>query len=187
MALSATKQAQARIAAGRLARERAGQEAIRRVAELEAVLRQIATPVPGVRLTASYLRRMAAEAVPEAKTEPDANAALRVENLPTYSDQAVRLAELEVALRALVDRCDGAEGIQPDGSNMDTCAAHAALGDFKPEGEVVDAELSDEQWAALPVLRVCPHGKTAGECNDCDVAADFAFDAAREDRAFGRR
>ncbi len=34
---------------------------------------------------------------------------------------------------------------------------------------------------------LCPHGNPAGECNDCDVASDFAFDAAREDRVFGRR
>lgn len=34
--------------------------------------------------------------------------------------------------------------------------------------------------------RQCPHGRVVGECNDCDVAADFAYDAAREDRVFGR-
>ncbi len=104
------------------------------------------------------------------------------------ADAVERADKLEAALRALVTRCDGAEGVRADGSNIDTCAAHATLGDFKPAlEEVVDAELSDEQLAALPVLRVCPHSKTAGECHDCDIAADFAFDAAREDRAFGRR
>lgn len=36
-------------------------------------------------------------------------------------------------LKALVERCDGEEGIQPDGSNMDTLAAHAAI--RKAEGE----------------------------------------------------
>jgi hypothetical protein len=34
---------------------------------------------------------------------------------------------LAAALKALVVRCDGAEGVQSDGSNMDTSAAHAAL------------------------------------------------------------
>jgi len=33
---------------------------------------------------------------------------------------------------------------------------------------------------------VCPHGESYGECNACDVAGDHAFDAAREDRIFGR-
>jgi hypothetical protein len=42
---------------------------------------------------------------------------------------------LRFELRALVTRCDGAEGVQPDGSNMDTSSAHAALGDFDEEGE----------------------------------------------------
>lgn len=31
------------------------------------------------------------------------------------------------ALRDLVRRCDGEEGVRPDGSNIDTRAAHAAL------------------------------------------------------------
>ncbi len=48
---------------------------------------------------------------------------LLTEGLPTYS-------ALAAALRALVDRCDGAEGVRADGSNIDTCAAHAVLGDF---------------------------------------------------------
>lgn len=28
----------------------------------------------------------------------------------------------------------------------------------------------------------CPHGKRVGECDDCDVQADLAYDSAREDR-----
>jgi hypothetical protein len=35
-----------------------------------------------------------------------------------------------------------------------------------------------------PVL--CPHGNKAGSCNACDIQSDFAFDAARENRIFGR-
>lgn len=42
-------------------------------------------------------------------------------------------AKLHKALRDLVDRCDGTEGVQQDGSNMDTYSAHAALGDFHSE------------------------------------------------------
>lgn len=32
----------------------------------------------------------------------------------------------------------------------------------------------------------CPHGERIGECDTCDAEGDFAFDKAREDRAFGR-
>lgn len=32
----------------------------------------------------------------------------------------------------------------------------------------------------------CPHGKPAGDCAACDHLGDLAFDAAREDRIFGR-
>lgn len=38
-----------------------------------------------------------------------------------------------------------------------------------------------------PVPETCPHGNKWGECHACDVAADHAFHAAREDRCFGRR
>lgn len=46
---------------------------------------------------------------------------------------ACRCRVLETALRDLVDRCDGAEGVRADGSNIDTRGAHAALGDFEEE------------------------------------------------------
>lgn len=35
--------------------------------------------------------------------------------------------DLVTALRNLVLRCDGEDGVRADGSNIDTCAAHAAL------------------------------------------------------------
>lgn len=35
--------------------------------------------------------------------------------------------DLLAALTDLVARCDGEEGVRPDGSNINTCAAHAAL------------------------------------------------------------
>lgn len=39
------------------------------------------------------------------------------------------------ALDDLVTRCDGAEGIRSDGSNIDTIGAHAALGHFNESEE----------------------------------------------------
>ncbi len=33
----------------------------------------------------------------------------------------------------------------------------------------------------------CPHQNDPGECNACMIASDLAYDAAREDRHFGRR
>ena len=42
-----------------------------------------------------------------------------------------KVHELVHALRELVDRCDGPEGVRGDGSNIDTRGAHAALGDFE--------------------------------------------------------
>ena len=47
-------------------------------------------------------------------------------------DWIERECGLYKALSDLVTRCDGAEGVRADGSNIDTCAAHAALGDFLP-------------------------------------------------------
>jgi hypothetical protein len=42
---------------------------------------------------------------------------------------------LRTALRDLVNRCDGAEGVRADGSNICTIGAHAALGDFAPQDD----------------------------------------------------
>jgi len=33
-----------------------------------------------------------------------------------------------------------------------------------------------------PKPKLCPHGNPLGDCTPCDVAADLAYDAAREDR-----
>jgi hypothetical protein len=38
-----------------------------------------------------------------------------------------------------------------------------------------------------PASEYCPHGRFHGECDACDFAGDLAFDAAREQRCFGRR
>lgn len=42
---------------------------------------------------------------------------------------------LWAALLHLVRRCDGEEGVRPDGSNIDTLAAHAALSAATPPKE----------------------------------------------------
>ena len=48
------------------------------------------------------------------------------------ADETLQQSDLLKELKALVARCDGAEGVQPDGSNMQTITAHAAIA--KAEG-----------------------------------------------------
>lgn len=45
------------------------------------------------------------------------------------------------------------------------------------------ARHSAEEDRSMPQIVRCPHDKEVGECNDCDIASDLAFDTARE-RAF---
>ena len=47
--------------------------------------------------------------------------------------QRGQIAKLREALEDLTLRCDGAEGIRADGSNIQTIKAHAALGTFAEE------------------------------------------------------
>ena len=56
---------------------------------------------------------------------------------------------------------------------------------FKPAPSPA-TELTDAGRRARDGTHACPHGESYGECNACDVAGDHAFDAAREDRIFGR-
>ena len=49
---------------------------------------------------------------------------------------------LRKALRDLVDRCDGPEGVRADGSNISTLDAHGALGDLSP---MLDEIVSEEE------------------------------------------
>ena len=74
-------------------------------------------------------------------------------------------------------------------------AALAKCGNLDPTPTLKSMALGIEQeWLATfgpekitePVEVKCPHGEVLGECNACDVAGDHAFDAAREDRMFGR-
>jgi hypothetical protein len=51
----------------------------------------------------------------------------------TPIDTRNSLNELLAALRELVERCDGEEGVRADGSNIQTMAAHAAI--EKAEGK----------------------------------------------------
>ena len=48
-------------------------------------------------------------------------------------EQREQIAKLRGALEDLTLRCDGAEGIRADGSNIQTIKAHAALGTFAEE------------------------------------------------------
>lgn len=41
-------------------------------------------------------------------------------------------------------------------------------------------ELLEEEMLKDVEVSVCPHGKPPAECNDCMIASDQAFDAARE-------
>lgn len=54
-----------------------------------------------------------------------------------------------------------------------------------------DYEPGDWDWGdmnqPIPDKIECPHGNDPADCDACMVAADFAYDAAREARAFGRR
>ena len=72
------------------------------------------------------------EAVPSARGSVDAVSLC--EDLRAVSERAefhaTRAAVLYDALRDLVNRCDGPEGVRADGSNICTANAHAALGDF---------------------------------------------------------
>lgn len=54
------------------------------------------------------------------------------------------------------------------------------------ESGVIDGNIAACDRMLRRLAPQCPHGKTVGECNACDIAGDIAFDAAREDRAFGR-
>ena len=60
------------------------------------------------------------------------------------------------------------------------------------DGDVVDVSfiLGETKTPKIsergPVEIKCPHGEVLGECDACDAAGDFAFDAVREDRIFGR-
>lgn len=54
--------------------------------------------------------------------------------------------------------------------------------EIDPDLFVVEFELEPAEYPDK-----CPHGSKPGECEACDVASDFAYDATREDRCFGRR
>lgn len=55
-----------------------------------------------------------------------------------------------------------------------------------PEPEPDPSCFVDYEPGDVDVKRECPHGAMADHgCSACDVAADFAYDAAREDRHFG--
>lgn len=72
-----------------------------------------------------------------------------------------------------------------------------------PSGAIVITQMSDGVESAIIIppgaglglcnaihhaldREPCPHGRVLGECPSCDAAGDHAYDAAREDRVFGR-
>lgn len=61
--------------------------------------------------------------------EAFANAALIADAPRLYAENA----ELVEALRELVERCDGVEGVRGDGSNIQTMRAHALLARIEAE------------------------------------------------------
>lgn len=70
----------------------------------------------------------------ERLTKEQRNDVDTINQLRLKKDAATARAErLETELRNLTPRCDGAEGVRADGSNIDTTGAHAALGDFQEE------------------------------------------------------
>lgn len=73
--------------------------------------------------------------------------------------------------------------------NASIAAAKRAGYSFVPV-DVIARETGREREMAQayepPERTRCPHGEPVGECHACDVAGDFAFDAAREARIFGR-
>ena len=94
---------------------------------------------------------------------------------------------------------DIAKGIDPEDAKfiVAACNAHEAMRDAL---RIAEYRLSAMSGAGVPealeAIRAalakaeppatCPHGKPLGYCDACDVAADFAYDAAREDRMFKR-
>lgn len=50
----------------------------------------------------------------------------------------------------------------------------------------VSLPFQEEVGEQVPGVGACPHGETMGGCSACDLAADLAYDTAREDRVFGR-
>lgn len=60
----------------------------------------------------------------------------RLQRAYTKREKTIRDAapELFEALQDLVARCDGEEGVRPDGSNIDTLRAHMALSRALGEG-----------------------------------------------------
>jgi len=78
--------------------------------------------------------------------------------------------------------------------NPSACQIEQEERDRKYVEELAEEErLAREFWAEEARLQaerkeqeLCPHGKQIHECNDCMIASDHAYDAARERRVFGR-
>jgi len=106
-----------------------------------------------------------------------------------------RVADLgpsAVALRDLVTRCDGPEGMRPDGSNIDTLGAHAALGDLRdliedgepPTGMYEAPAAADERWVKVDGGWVdASQSPSPAGADDFEAAQDFADSGAEGDES----
>ncbi len=61
-----------------------------------------------------------------------------------------------------------------------------SYGIYEQEMAAAEAEYEREMKANPPEQELCPHGRKFHECNSCMIASDMAYDAAREQRRFGR-
>jgi hypothetical protein len=84
-----------------------------------------------------------------------------------------REATVRSALIELVTRCDGDAGVRADGSNIDTLAAHAALGDLEPDaGNVILRPVHCPQCGAergVPIPAECPHNCLGEDLGESDA------------------
>lgn len=87
------------------------------------------------------------------------------------------------------DKCEGYGEYLYDGKtgmvmSCDTCGYQWVIPfERDPEPEM-DLPTEEDMVAGVEPY-VCPHGKTES-CSACDHLSDLAYDAAREDRMFGR-
>ena len=72
---------------------------------------------------------------------------------------------------------------EPDEDDEYTCECGREKDIIWWDGEEIlkCSECDKEWWEGPP----CPHGNSAGDCEDCARESDFQYDADRERRFFG--
>lgn len=78
--------------------------------------------------------------------------------------------------RKLYAKYEGYREQRPDGE----ASVGLPLGgpNWRPEPMI---DFYEADYAEIRFFEKCPHGRT-GQCHDCDVASDLAYDAWREDQ-----